>query len=169
MIDTAKICKEQELETVLSRGLVDFIHTESLMSVRRLLPGDLKVIYNRTPTVDPPINNPFGSSNPKPDEDKGGVQLNDFLSTTSSCTTVWRTRPTYSAASLWSSGRVQSAAAKKSQGRTPWTRRGTWWGAPGTRALRQPPSLDKRKRLRRGRLTPTPKSSIAVTVIPPCI
>ena len=33
------------LESKLSKGLMDFIHTEILYSIRRLLPGDLKISY----------------------------------------------------------------------------------------------------------------------------
>ena len=33
------------LETKLSKGLMDFIHTEILYSMRRLLPGDLKIAF----------------------------------------------------------------------------------------------------------------------------
>ena len=79
----AKRCREQELETVLSGGLVEFIHSESLMSMRRLMPGDLKVIYNRKPITEISADtNPFPSYprvDPKPDNEKGGTQLNDYI------------------------------------------------------------------------------------------
>ena len=75
----AKRCREQELETVLSGGLVEFIHSESLMSMRRLMPGDLKVIYNRKPITEISNDtNPFPSNqkvDPKPDNEKGGIQV----------------------------------------------------------------------------------------------
>ena len=33
------------LESKLSKGLMDFIHTEIMYSIRRLLPGDLKIAF----------------------------------------------------------------------------------------------------------------------------
>ena len=38
--------KMDELESLLSKGLVDFIHSETLFSMRRLLPADVKVLYS---------------------------------------------------------------------------------------------------------------------------
>ena len=37
--------KMDELESLLSKGLVDFIHSETLFAMRRLLPADIKVLY----------------------------------------------------------------------------------------------------------------------------
>ena len=36
--------KMDELESVLSKGLHDFIHSETLFAMRRLLPADIKVL-----------------------------------------------------------------------------------------------------------------------------
>ena len=36
--------KMDELESLLSKGLHDFIHSETLFSMRRLLPADIKVL-----------------------------------------------------------------------------------------------------------------------------
>ena len=78
-LDEAKLSKQIELEMMLSKGLVDFVHSESLFCLRRLLPGDLKVIYSRTPIKRVEVN-PFSSEfKAKPDDEKGGIQLNDYI------------------------------------------------------------------------------------------
>ena len=38
--------KMDELESLLSKGLVDFIHSETLFAMRRLLPADVKVLFD---------------------------------------------------------------------------------------------------------------------------
>lgn len=42
--DNAKL-EQQRLETSLSTGLIDFLHNETIYSVKRLLPADIKVAY----------------------------------------------------------------------------------------------------------------------------
>ena len=65
----------------LAQGLMDLIHTEILCSVRRLLPGDLKVAFvgpgqGQNFEID---ENVFGDKIEN-NEIKGGVHLNDYLS-----------------------------------------------------------------------------------------
>ena len=67
-----------ELEMALSNGLVDFVHSETAVSIRRLLPGDLKVIYNRRPVKDVKDGLVEGFR-PRADKEKGGVHLSTFL------------------------------------------------------------------------------------------
>ena len=86
--------KQEELETKLSRGLIEFMNTETLFSIRRLLPGDLKVMYtnqmgsdsNAGPLPVQQEENPFEfdqndstkfkiTSNDK----KGGVYLTNYV------------------------------------------------------------------------------------------
>lgn len=43
--DEKSRAEQQELESTLSRGLLEFIHNESVFSVKRLLPADIKVAY----------------------------------------------------------------------------------------------------------------------------
>ena len=78
--------KSEELESKLSRGLIEFMHSESLFSLRRLLPGDLKVIYShQIPNSNSQISsdeNPFDFDNNfeiKNNENKGGCYLSDYL------------------------------------------------------------------------------------------
>ena len=76
--------KMDELESLLSKGLVDFIHSETLFAMRRLLPADIKVLYvgeGGGAVVIGDIN-PFGddpSFEVMPHEKKGGLRLNDYL------------------------------------------------------------------------------------------
>ena len=73
---------ETLLETKLASGLLDFIHTEALFSIRRLLPGDLKIAFcgpGNGHDIEI-LDNPFGQPGVlKPNESKGGFCLNDFL------------------------------------------------------------------------------------------
>ena len=77
--------KSEELETKLSRGLIEFVHSETLFSIRRLLPGDLKVIYSHNVQDDSmisPDENPFDFDKHfkiKANENKGGCYLSDYL------------------------------------------------------------------------------------------
>ena len=77
--------KSQELENKLSRGLIEFLHTETLFSIRRLLPGDLKVIYShqvQDATSIPIDSNPFEfdkSFKVKENDNKGGLYLTEYM------------------------------------------------------------------------------------------
>ena len=64
-----------------SPGLVDFIHTETFYSVKRLLPGDLKLLYSGPGSGQIPLDeNPFLSNfEPRPHETKGGMILTNYL------------------------------------------------------------------------------------------
>lgn len=78
---TKKIHDENDVDTAqLSHSLMQFFHTEVLYSVRRLLPGDLKIAFvgpkkNQNVEID---TNPFGEEI-QFNEIKGGFQLNEFL------------------------------------------------------------------------------------------
>ncbi len=70
------------MEARLSSGLVDFVHSEAVFSLRRLLPGDIKVLYTGPGQghVVEVTDNPFSSSAESwPHEKKGGVMLSDYL------------------------------------------------------------------------------------------
>ncbi len=74
--------KQLKLEAKLSAGLMNFIHTEVVFSVKRLLPGDLKVMYYGLDRgLDVEVDeNPFGDQEEvRPNETKGGLMLNDYL------------------------------------------------------------------------------------------
>ena len=80
----ARADKMDELESILSKGLVDFIHSETLFSMRRLLPADIKVLYVGEGLGALVIGevNPFGDSptdEAMPHEKKGGLRLNEYL------------------------------------------------------------------------------------------
>ena len=80
----ARADKMDELENTLSKGLVDFIHSETLFSMRRLLPADIKVLYVGEGLGALVIGevNPFGDSptdEAMPHEKKGGLRLNEYL------------------------------------------------------------------------------------------
>jgi hypothetical protein len=70
-----------ELEAVLSRGLVDFIHSETLFSIRRLLPADIKTLYVGEGLGQSDVGdvNPFGEREVMQHEKKGGMRLTDYL------------------------------------------------------------------------------------------
>jgi len=76
--DNSKV-RQSELETRLSHGLVEFLHNDTVFSVKRLLPADLKELY-----VGPGMNhlsveeNPF-SMDVVPHDKKGGVRLSDNI------------------------------------------------------------------------------------------
>eukprot|EP00092_Neocalanus_flemingeri_P025076 GFUD01027192.1.p1 GENE.GFUD01027192.1~~GFUD01027192.1.p1 ORF type:complete len:1156 (+),score=356.79 GFUD01027192.1:283-3750(+) len=80
MIDNKETSKarQSELETRLSHGLVEFLHNDTVFSIKRLLPADLKELY-----VGPGGNtdsaegeeNPFSSQQPVAHGKKGGVRL----------------------------------------------------------------------------------------------
>lgn len=77
--------KSEEFENKLSRGLIEFVHSETLFSIRRLLPGDLKVIYSHEVQDNSMLSsddNPFEFGNQfkiKPNETKGGSYLSEYL------------------------------------------------------------------------------------------
>ncbi len=75
------ICNESAFSNFDFLGLVDFIHTETFYSIKRLLPGDLKVLYSGPGSgVIPLDENPFLSNfEPKPHETKGGMILTNYL------------------------------------------------------------------------------------------
>ncbi len=62
-------------------GLVDFIHTETFYSMRRLLPGDLKILYSGPGSGQIPVDrNPFSAEfEPRLNYTKGGVDLGPML------------------------------------------------------------------------------------------
>jgi hypothetical protein len=70
---------QAKLETKLSRGLVEFIHNKTVFSMKRLLAGDLKVLYvGPGRNMDIMDGNPFdpaGGKDVKPHARKGGVRL----------------------------------------------------------------------------------------------
>ena len=75
--DSRHKAEQAELETRLSRGLVEFVHNKTVFSMKRLLPADLKVLYvgpNRN--VNMVDINPFeGGEEPKAHPRKGGLRL----------------------------------------------------------------------------------------------
>ena len=80
--DESRASRQHELEFLLSNGLVDFVHTETLFSMRRLLPGDLKVIYNGQKVKNVscnPIDDMATHFTPIPNSEKGGIQLSNYL------------------------------------------------------------------------------------------
>ena len=68
------------LQNKLAKGLLDFLHTEVMFSIRRLLPGDLKVAFSGPGNgQDVEIDeNPFRHEI-KPNETKGGMSLSDYF------------------------------------------------------------------------------------------
>jgi hypothetical protein len=80
LLDDQDEDKQLKLETKLSKGLVDFVHTETLFSMRRLLPGDLKIAFvgpeqGQEVSVD---ENPFGNE-VQINQTRGGFLLNESL------------------------------------------------------------------------------------------
>ena len=77
--------KSEVLENKLSRGLIEFMHTETILSIRRLLPGDLKVMYSKYVDEGRSVSsdeNPFQFNKHftiKENESKGGLYLTDYL------------------------------------------------------------------------------------------
>ncbi|TRY63932.1 hypothetical protein TCAL_10894 [Tigriopus californicus] len=70
------------LEAMLSKNLLDFMHTEILFSVKRLLPGDIKVLYLGPSKADLDVTeNPFDNKEFQvhPHEKKGGMILTKYL------------------------------------------------------------------------------------------
>merc|ERR1719369_1580825 len=73
--------RQSELETRLSQGLVDFLHNDTVFSIKRLLPADLKEVY-----IGPGGNklcmegeeNPF-SGEAIPHDKKGGIRLTENI------------------------------------------------------------------------------------------
>ena len=63
-------------------GLVDFIHTETFYSMKRLLPGDLKILYSGPGSGQVSVDkNPFADDafELKLNETKGGIGLTEYL------------------------------------------------------------------------------------------
>lgn len=82
--DPVATAEEQALlERRLSQGLVDFVHTETVFSVRRLLPGDVKIMFvgpGENPSSSGEGPSPFDPEfDPRPNEKKGGVLMADYL------------------------------------------------------------------------------------------
>ena len=51
---------QRVIERKLSSGLIDFVHNDTVFSVRRLLPADVKELYTgRDPRVSIPSENPL--------------------------------------------------------------------------------------------------------------
>jgi len=75
--DNASLVNQHELESQLSKNLIDFVHNETVYSIKRLLPADLKVAYvGRNFGVLTDIKNPFEPEfSPKPHDEKGGMML----------------------------------------------------------------------------------------------
>lgn len=70
--------RQRELERSLSNGLVEFLHTETVFSVKRLLPADIKVAYLGEGCGAVNVEeNPFATLDwsAKPHEKKGGMRL----------------------------------------------------------------------------------------------
>lgn len=74
-----------DLESRLSKGLLEFMHTETLHCQKRLLPGDLKVMYysscaSQTKDQSDIEANPFGTMDDvQVNESKGGLDLLPYL------------------------------------------------------------------------------------------
>jgi len=75
--DNKSLVEQHEIESQLSKNLIDFVHNETVYSVKRLLPADLKVAYvGRNFGVFTDIENPFEPEfTPKPNEEKGGMMM----------------------------------------------------------------------------------------------
>ncbi len=83
--DPVAAAEEQALlERRLSRGLLEFIHSETPFSLRRLLPGDVKVLYVG-PGENCALPPPDGAGvfdpdfDPRPNDKKGGFLLAEYL------------------------------------------------------------------------------------------
>jgi len=86
--------EQNALEAKLSRGLVEFVHNTTVFSIKRLLPGDLKVLYvgagRNMETLEA---NPLGEDfNPSPNLTKGGMRLS--ANVTHNCVKSDEKRPT---------------------------------------------------------------------------
>ena len=68
---------QRVIERKLSSGLIDFVHNDTVFSVRRLLPADVKELYTgRDPRVSIPSENPLQNDFcPVMHPTKGGVRL----------------------------------------------------------------------------------------------
>ncbi len=80
----ARAERSMELEAHLSRGLIDFVHSEALFSIKRLLPADIKVLYvgegfGMTDVGDENPFNPASKESPPPHPKKGGFRLTEYL------------------------------------------------------------------------------------------
>jgi len=86
--------EQNALEAKLSRGLVEFVHNTTVFSIKRLLPGDLKVLYvgagRNMETLEA---NPLGEDfKPTPHLTKGGMRLS--VNVTHNCVKPDEKRPT---------------------------------------------------------------------------
>lgn len=79
--DEKSRAEQQELESTLSRGLLEFIHNESVFSVKRLLPADIKVAYvGRGMGWFEDTKNPFDPSvDPTRHPVKGGMKMTENI------------------------------------------------------------------------------------------
>jgi hypothetical protein len=78
--DAKSRLEQAELEARLAKGLVEFLHTETVYSLKRLLPADLKTAYvGRGLGWVPDIaENPFSESYAAAAQaEKGGMQLHE--------------------------------------------------------------------------------------------
>ena len=71
--------EQQELEAALSRGLVEFLHNETVYSIKRLLPADIKVAYvGRNMGGFDNLKNPFDkTTEPVRHPEKGGMIMTE--------------------------------------------------------------------------------------------
>jgi len=71
--------EQQEIEASLSRGLVEFLHNDTIYSVKRLLPADIKVAYvGRNMGGFEDLKNPFDKTfEPYRHPEKGGMVLTE--------------------------------------------------------------------------------------------
>ena len=79
--DEKSRAEEAELETRLGKGLVDFLHTETVFSIKRLLPADIKTAYvgrgfGHLPDGENPFSDEFAAV---PHEEKGGMRLHEHV------------------------------------------------------------------------------------------
>jgi lipopolysaccharide biosynthesis regulator YciM len=71
--------EQSELEARLGKGLVELLHTETVFSIKRLLPADIKTAYvgrgfGRLPDCENPFSEDFAAM---PHEEKGGMRLHE--------------------------------------------------------------------------------------------
>jgi hypothetical protein len=78
--DEKSRAEQAELETRLSKGLLDFLHTETVYSMKRLLPADIKAAYvgRGFGHLPPDSENPFSEEYAaEPHAEKGGMRLHE--------------------------------------------------------------------------------------------
>ena len=77
--DKVSVAEQQEIESQLSKNLVDFVHNDTVYSVKRLLPADLKVAYvGRNYGYVEDVKNPLDAEfEPSMHPEKGGMLLTE--------------------------------------------------------------------------------------------